>query len=91
MTQNGQINVKKHYYMHDWYKHRNNLRCYNRLILEDSILITEKRIMEWKTDEMRSYECFNYYTTVEYQIATNKKVGVTEIRKHNALILLILQ
>ena len=47
--------------------------------------------MEWKTDEMRSYECFSYYTTVEYQIATNKKAGVTEIRKHNALILLILQ
>ena len=45
---------KEHYY--DQYKHKNNLCCYNCLILENSIIITEIRITECKTDEGWSYE-----------------------------------
>ena len=82
MPQNGQINVKEHYY--DWYKHRNNLCCYNRLILEDTTLITEKRIMEWKTDEVRSYESFNYYITVAYQPNGHISVDLPSIRRRNS-------
>ena len=44
MPELGQATAKQYY--HDWYKHRNNQRCYNYLNLENSIKITKIRIME---------------------------------------------
>ena len=49
MPQNDQTAAKENYY--DWYKDRNNLCCYNRLILESSMILTKIRIMEWKAEE----------------------------------------
>ena len=47
--------------------------------------------MEWKTDEGWSYERCNYYTTVGYQIVTDKKAGVIEIRNRSTSMVLILR
>ena len=87
MPQHDQTMAKEHY---DWYKHKNNQCCYNRLILENSIKITKVRIIEWKTDEGWLYEWCNYYTTVGYQIITDKEAGVIKIRNQNTSMVLIL-
>ena len=50
MPQNDQTATKENFY--NWYKDRNsNLCCYNRLILESSMILTKIRIMEWKAEE----------------------------------------
>ena len=53
MSQHDPAMAKEHY---DWYKHRNNQCCHNRLILENSIKMTKIRFTEWKTDKGWSYE-----------------------------------
>ena len=61
--------------------HWNNRYCYNRLILEKSIEITEIKIMRWETDQTWLYEWYNDYTTaIEYQIVIDEKAGVIEIK-----------
>ena len=89
MFQHGQTTAKEHYY--DWYNHKNNQCCYNRLIFENSIKIIKIRNKEWKTDEEWSYEWCKYYTIVANQIFTDEKVGVIEIRNQNTSMILILQ
>ena len=44
MPQHVQITVKEYYY--DWYRHRNNQRCKDHLILENYVKITKIRIIE---------------------------------------------
>ena len=88
LTKHTQTMTKEHYY--DWYKHSTNKFCYTHLILENSLKSTKLIILEWKTDEGWSYEWCNYYNTVGYQILTNVKVRVIEIRNKNTSIVFIL-
>ena len=37
--------------------------------------------MEWKADKEWSYEWYNYYTIVGYQIITDEKAGLMEINQ----------
>ena len=89
MPHYGQTVAKEYYY--DWCKHINNQCGFNRLILEKSVKITTIRIMEWKTDEGWSYKWCHYYKTVGYQIFTDKKAGIIEIRNQNTSMVLILR
>ena len=42
--------------------------------------ITKIRTIRWKTDERWSYEWWNDYTTIGYQMVMDKKTWVVEIK-----------
>ena len=48
------------------------------MILENYIKITKIKTMRWEADKRGGY--MNDYTTIEYQVVTEEKYGVIEIK-----------
>ena len=60
----------------DWFLYDIGLR-YERV---NSVKINKIKIMTWETDKRWLYELCNDYTTIEYQIAIDKKARAIEIQ-----------
>ena len=60
-------------------KHRNNQYCYDRLILENSIKISKKKLDE-KQIKGGYMNDPKITKTIEYQIAIEEKAGIIEIK-----------
>ena len=61
----------------------------SRFLIKVYLIITEIRIMEWKTDKGWSYKWWNCYMTVGYKIVTEKKTGIIKIRNSTTMVLVL--